>query len=1568
MRLNLAWCAIAAVTLAGAAHATTFTVTSTTEPATLASASCDASNHCPTLRDAINKAASGDTIVFAPALDGQTITLNLFANDLGNGQFGPSAFYLRDKAITIDAASGLSKGIVIERNPFSTDPNADPNTPGTTFRLFDVGPGASLTLIGLTLQHGVAQGGHSSFGGGGLGAGGAIFNQGTLSIQRSTLTLNAASGGNAGSYLSGYYGGGGVAQHALSADGGGPNGGAVGTPGDGAWVDGNPGHFAQGDGGAGGDGGFGGGGGKGGAGSANGFHDGDGGKGGFGGGGGMAGHDAKGGIGGFGGGAGGGIFNDATTGVAGGFGGGNAYGGTDSGDGGGGAGLGGAIFNDGGKVTLVDSTLVNNAAGGGHADASQGQGSGYGGAIFNYNGRVEVSFTTLAHNMVIGAAIPATAGSYVNAAHPGDANGGAIYSLGDGATWTGNTGAYLATGAQLVMNSSIAANSSAQINDGVVGTLPDVVVTAINNGHSTSSGVRNAIMLQIGFSGTETISGDPQLGSLATGGGLVAVMIPQTGSPAVDASGACSESGLVDQRGKRRPQGAICDIGAIELAVVPTLFSGEVTVDTTDDKILLDNKCSLREAIAVVRGVRANADCPATSSDYNRILFAPALANGTITIADDYGPLELSGTQANHLQVEIDAGAAPGLKIDGANKWQIATVAASANVIIANLALRNGSPFNPGTVDGGCVTNDGNLALYAMSFGRCTAKHHGGAIYNTGTLTIGDSQFTHNEADPVDQNPANDDSYGGAIFSTGSLEIFSSQFSQSSANTAGGAIESRGTLKLYASTFSDNTSFADGGALDVGAGSAVVTTTTFDGNEAETFQASPSPIGGGAISVAAGATLALSASTLSNNTLYCSTTNVPHCLGGGIASKGNLTIENSTIQGNNIQAMTETDPAVAAGDGIGVAAGATTVQWSTIAGNLDVDGHLPGSGIAQTGGSLSVADSIVADNGTANCSGSITDAGGNLMHGDTSCAGFTSGDPKLGALADNGGPTKTMLPGAGSAAIDQITCTLDLDQRGITRPQGSKCDIGAVEVVVQRALSVTVIGSGSVTATSLATPQSGGISGCTSSAGANCNAEYDDGSVVTLVPSAASGWTFSAWSGDGCTTVVDSAAIVVLSGGDHACTATFAQDPTATTSTATLSPTNAVFGQPVTLNVSVQPQSGRPTPTGSVNVSIGGITSALALDASGHAASTDDSIQPGAYPIAVHYPGDAANLASDATVVTLTVSKAATTTSLSSATPTSIALGEHLTVSASLVANAPSEAQPTGTIVVADSDGDTCNIDFDAEIASTGHCTLTPSQTGTKTITASYAGSTAFVGSTSAAASVDVEPKKTYAVRTIGSTHGQVSPAAQNVDSGQAATLTITPDSGYAATISGTCPGGALVGNTYTSGTIAADCTIVVLFSDAANPLSLLVSDGHDFIRYGQTARYLVMVGNTSAGDITGLGLSAVASSALDAAVGTWCTVGGTADAPTCTPTGSGPFSAAAFTVPAHGVMLWLVSVPALAQTPQFSADYAVRLSGPGLPTPLSQTDSDTLVLFRDGFDYDNGDGTGEAPVDAPQP
>jgi len=77
-------------------------------------------------------------------------------------------------------------------------------------------------------------------------------------------------------------------------------------------------------------------------------------------------------------------------------------------------------------------------------------------------------------------------------------------------------------------------------------------------------------------------------------------------------------------------------------------------------------------------------------------------------------------------------------------------------------------------------------------------------------------------------------------------------------------------------------------------------------------------------------------------------------------------------------------------------------------------------------------------------------------------------DPRLGALADNGGPTQTLLPQTGSPLIDAIVngaCQtasgvvgpITTDQRGLVRPQvpGGLCDIGAVEIQAPAPVVIT---------------------------------------------------------------------------------------------------------------------------------------------------------------------------------------------------------------------------------------------------------------------------------------------------------------------------------------------------------------------------------------------------------------------------------------------------------------------------------------------------------------------------------
>jgi CSLREA domain-containing protein len=74
---------------------------------------------------------------------------------------------------------------------------------------------------------------------------------------------------------------------------------------------------------------------------------------------------------------------------------------------------------------------------------------------------------------------------------------------------------------------------------------------------------------------------------------------------------------------------------------------------------------------------------------------------------------------------------------------------------------------------------------------------------------------------------------------------------------------------------------------------------------------------------------------------------------------------------------------------------------------------------------------------------------------------FSTADPLLGALASNGGATQTLALGLTSPARDAGDCSgssLSVDQRGVPRPQGSACDLGAYEIDTRAPLDLTIGG------------------------------------------------------------------------------------------------------------------------------------------------------------------------------------------------------------------------------------------------------------------------------------------------------------------------------------------------------------------------------------------------------------------------------------------------------------------------------------------------------------------------------
>jgi hypothetical protein len=161
------------------------------------------------------------------------------------------------------------------------------------------------------------------------------------------------------------------------------------------------------------------------------------------------------------------------------------------------------------------------------------------------------------------------------------------------------------------------------------------------------------------------------------------------------------------------------------------------------------------------------------------------------------------------------------------------------------------------------------------------------------------------------------------------------------------------------------------------------------------------------------------------------------------ASDGSLTVERSTFAGNSGAVYCEIDALVGP-----YGPPVMTLADVTVAGNDAVDEYLEAAVRAGPGCTTSVSNSVFANNTPADCaflSGSLVGSTDVNMDSDGSCKFQLSGDPLLGALQDNGGPTETMLPLPGSRLIDGGTSCGALDQRGLARPAGAACDVGAAE-------------------------------------------------------------------------------------------------------------------------------------------------------------------------------------------------------------------------------------------------------------------------------------------------------------------------------------------------------------------------------------------------------------------------------------------------------------------------------------------------------------------------------------------
>jgi len=450
-------------------------------------------------------------------------------------------------------------------------------------------------------------------------------------------------------------------------------------------------------------------------------------------------------------------------------------------------------------------------------------------------------------------------------------------------------------------------------------------------------------------------------------------------------------------------------------------------------------ECTLREALNDPGSTEISFASGLTGA---LTLAAPGAGGGTLVIGHD---LAITGPSGGLVVRRNPADPA----------FRVLRVQPGVGATLRNLTIRNGRTALQG--GGGGIASYGTLTLVRCTVDRSSSTSGAGGIDSHGSLTLSSSTVADNEGTGIVQhnhatlrvtNSTVARNTGAGIENLGGELVLARSSVMS--NGGGGVQVEWGTSSLDLAKITDNTTSGWGGGISLFRGALTLTNSTVARNSAAD--------GGGVANV--GGDFDISRSTLNNNTATDR--------GGGIFStvddnfgrlSGRVTLTNSTVSRN----------AAAVGGGIGnsdrLGGAHVAVLSSTIALNSAREaggGVHNGEDGFENSNSVSLHNTLVARNSAPDGPDAVRAFAQFSLIGDGTGSGLTntngnqvgkvapnSGviDPRIGALADNGGPTRTHALLAGSPAIDAASATDSpaRDQRGVARPRGPGDDVGSYE-------------------------------------------------------------------------------------------------------------------------------------------------------------------------------------------------------------------------------------------------------------------------------------------------------------------------------------------------------------------------------------------------------------------------------------------------------------------------------------------------------------------------------------------